>query len=186
MRKFSIVLIGALASLGLAGSASALNIAFGPHEVSGSNIEAEVTFELQNDSRLVMQLSVNEGKVGRARVQTVSEDGDIRTILGAGAEKTSHSLVNISRIRINKYTGNVDFFFRQSFFHEHIHAGQSSEKFYVDYADLAAGDLVTFSGYRHWIFGSFGSVTVPIVPEPSAAVMVGLGMVGLAIAGRKR
>jgi len=189
MRKLLIVLVGTAVSIGLAGSASALNIAFGPHEINSSKTKAEVTFELENNSRLVMQVTVSKGKIARAMVNTSSADGDVRQVLHAGAEQTDRKLINIKRIRVNEHTGDVTFYFRQSWFHPHVHSGRSSEKFYIDYAGLQAGDMVTFSGYRHVIFGSFGSVTVPIVPEvpePSAAVMVGLGMVGLAIAGRKR
>lgn len=182
MRKLSIVLVAFMA-IGFAGSASALSIVDTPKTISGFLTSADVSFDLTNDERITMQVSVNHGKVGRVRVGVTSDGGDARTLSGYGA--MSGPDVNVSRIRV-RGDGQVDFFFKESFFKWYVRAGKKSDPFYVEYNDLAAGDVVTVTGFRHWIFGSFGSTSTTIVPEPTPAVLVGLGMLGLAVAGRRR
>jgi hypothetical protein len=182
MHRLSIILVGIL-SIGLAGSASALTLADSQLAFDGSSIAGTVDIDLVGDTTLELVVNVTQGKVGRARVQVQSESGVARTVDGFGTVNGAGVDVNRIRVRAN---GAVDFYFKKSFFHWHIHAGESSDQFSVSYSDLAANDVVTFTGYRHWIFGSFASAQTTIVPEPSTAVLVGLGVVGLAVAGRKR
>jgi hypothetical protein len=181
MRNLSTILISMFMLIGFAGSASALSIApsvpFEGYRTQGS-IDYSIT-----GTTLTMQVHVDRGKVGRARIAVTSAGGENRGVVEAGS--LGGPDVNIARIRVSS-DGAVNFYFRQSFFRWHISAGKQSDPFFIQYDTLAAGDVVTFTGYRHWIFGSFASTQTGIVPEPSTAVLVGLGMLGLAVVGRKR
>jgi hypothetical protein len=186
MRKLSTILIGTLLSVGIASGASALGLSASSVLLDGSNADALVDLELSDGPdgthTLGMQLHVIQGKVGRLQVE-VSSDNDV-DVNGVGFLPGTGD-ASVARIRV-KGNGQVDFYFRQSFFHWHAHAGESTDKFFVNYAGLSAGDAIHFAGYRHWVFGSFASNSVTVIPEPSAAIMVGLGMAGLVFAGRKR
>ena len=178
MRRLTAALSGAVLSLVLSTSAWALTVDPNPLDfVVGNTTEGSVDFSISGTT-LEMVVSVTKGRVSHTRV---SVEG--RTPLDAGW--TNGPGVNIRRISIRS-DGAVDFYFKSSFFHWHIHAGDSSDPHYVTYDDLQAGDVITFTGFRDNIFGSFASVQATIVPEPSAAILVGLGLVGLVIAGRRR
>jgi hypothetical protein len=185
MRRLTTVLFGVLFSIGFAASATALSVDPNPLSFTSGRTEGSISFGVTG-STVTMELSVDKGKVSRVKITTADSGGDKRQAIDAGS--TRGDGVNIRRVRILG-DGSVMFFFKSSFFHQHIHAGQTSDPFYVTYASLAAGDTITMTGYRHVIFGSFGSATatiIPDVPEPSAAILVGLGIVGLAVAGRRR
>ena len=178
MRRLTAALCGAVLSLVLSTSAWALTVDPNPLEFQvGHQTKGSVDFNISGTT-LEMTVNVVKGRVSKTRV---SVDG--RTPLSAGW--VDGPGVNIRRIKIRS-NGRVDFYFKTSFFHNHIHAGNSSDLHYVTYDTLAAGDVITFTGFRNNIFGSFGSVQATIVPEPSAAIMVGLGLAGLVIAGRRR
>jgi len=178
------ILAGALVAVGLASGASALSVDPNPLDLSGGRTSASVDFKLDGLT-LQMKLSVDKGKLSRTRVKVVSADNEVRQAVDYGVVANDPDGVNIRRVRVLS-DGSVEFFFKSSLFHHHIHAGHGSDPFYVTYASLAAGDTVTLTGYRYVIFGSFGSAQATIVPEPSAALLVGLGIAGLAVVGRGR
>jgi hypothetical protein len=166
--------------MGLATGASALSVpdlAFSGNKISGS-----IAFDVVG-ATLEMVVTVDEGKLARTRVSVADSGGVVRAPVDAGS--VDGSGVNVKRIRIRS-DGSVEFAFKQSFWRQHISAGQSSDMHYIDYGALAAGDVISITGYRHQIFGSFGSNSTTIVPEPSTAILVGLGVLGLAVAGRRR
>ena len=177
MRRLTTVLFVALSSVGIAAGASALSVDPNPVNFGNGQTEGWVDYDVSG-STLTMVVGVTAGKVARSRVSVAG-----RTPLAAGT--LGGPDVNIRRVVIRS-DGSVDFYFKESFFHLHIHAGQQSDPHYVTYDTLAAGDVITFTGFRDNIFGSFASVQATIVPEPSTAVLVGLGIAGLAIAGRRR
>jgi len=166
-----------LFAMGLASSAQALSVDPNPLNFSGSGTEGSVDLSITGKT-LVMEISITEGKLARSNVAVSGRTPTAAGSLGGDG-------VNVRQIRI-KGDGSVTFYFKSSYFHWHIHAGQTSDPHYVIYNDLQAGDVITFTGYRHNIFGSFASVQATIVPEPSAAGLVGLGLAGLVIAGRRR
>ena len=177
MRRLTTVLFGVLLSVGFAMSASALSVDPNPVNFGNGRTLGSVDMSVSG-STLEMTVSVTKGKLSRSRVSVAG-----RTPVNAGT--LGGSGVNIRRVRI-RHDGSVDFYFKSSFFHRHIHAGQQSDPHFITYDTLAAGDVITFTGFRHNIFGSFASVQATIVPEPSTALLVGLGIAGLAIAGRRR
>ena len=186
MRRLTTVLFGVLLSIGFAASASALSVDPNPLSFSGGGFfgatEGTISFDLSGTT-LTMEITVDKGKLSRAKIKTTDTGGAARSVVDAGS--FGGTGVNVRRVRILS-DGSVMFYFKSSFFHQHIHAGQTSDPFYITYASLGAGDTITFTGYRHLIFGSFGSAQATIVPEPSAAILVGLGIAGLAFAGRRR
>jgi len=182
MRKLMTILMGVLLSIGFATSASALSVDPNPLSFSGSRTEGTIAMSVSGTT-LTMEIAIDRGKLSRAKIKTVDTSGAARSVVDAGS--FGGDGVNIRRVRVLA-DGSVMFYFKSSFFHQHIHKGQRSDPFYVTYGSLGAGDTITMTGYRHVIFGSFGSASATIVPEPSAAILVGLGIAGLAFAGRRR
>jgi hypothetical protein len=174
--------MGVLLPIGFATSASALTVDPNPLSFAGGRTEGSISFDLSGTT-LTMEISIDKGKLSRAKIKTVDVTGVARSVVDAGS--FGGDGVNVRRVRIFA-DGSVMFYFKSSFFHYHIHRGQTSDPFYITYASLGVGDTITMTGYRHVIFGSFGSVSATIVPEPSAATLVGLGIAGLAFAGRRR
>jgi hypothetical protein len=182
MRKLTTVLFGLLLAAGLATSASALSVDPNPVSFSGGT-EGSVSFDISGTT-LTMEISITKGKLARSRVSVADgATGDNRGVVATGSLEGAG--VNIRRIRVFG-DGTVEFSFKSIFFHPHIHAGQTSDPHFIVFDSLAAGDVITFVGFRHNIFGSFASVQATIVPEPASAALVGLGLLGLAIAGRRR
>jgi hypothetical protein len=181
MRKLTTVLFGVLLSIGFATGASALSVDPNPLEFSGKT-DGFASFSISGTT-LEMTVSVTKGKLSRAEILVTDSGGSARGVDAVG--KGTGPGVNIRRIRTLP-DGSVTFYYKSSFFHQHIHTGQTSDPGFIVYDDLQAGDTITFTGYRHKVFGSFASVQATIVPEPSAAVLVGLGIAGLAFAGRRR
>jgi len=116
-----------------------------------------------------MQVTPTKGKIARVRVRTESADG-----------------IDVSRIRVHE-NGWVSFYFRESTFKKYIPNKETSDAFYVTYDLLETGDILTLNYTAASPFGNgnSGVTRVVLVPEPVTAVLVGLGLAGVALARRR-
>jgi hypothetical protein len=155
--------------------ATMLPMKHGGHDAGDSGLEYSV-----DGNTLTMQITPKRGKVARVAVTTTSVDGEIRTPLDAGWHEGSG--IDIRRMRIGE-DGSVTFLFKTSFFGRLVQQGIPTDPFYVEYDLLQDGDLATLCCWARP--GGGGPLTVSIVPEPSAGLLIVVGSGLLAMARRR-
>lgn len=177
MRRLGIVVLtGMLLTFGLAGNASALGIMPEELDFNTGGVEGRLFVVSIDRGMLTLGLDVENGQISGINLKLLDPNDPVN-VLGAG-------------VRIGPGTRVTDIVVgtdEATFSFEDFQFGLTSQPFFVDYGIRGPmiGDLLSvtlFTGLNQQLT----TLTATVVPEPTTALMLSLGMAGLMFAGRKR
>jgi len=190
MRRLTILVLSGLFFLGLAGSATAVSLAVDPPTPPGKDFttgdgQGVVAIRDVDPEGIMFQLvEVSGQEIAGVKVLVANANGAPRLPNKVGTHFGNGVNVIDGWIEDGRFPASkAVFVFQQPF------DRMASDLMTIGFADsLQVGDTIFFSlfdGNNQLIPGAT-DLAISIVPEPGTALLLGIGMSGLAVAGRRR